>query len=316
MPVNSGFYFLFMAKKKQFARERAAKLLEENKLSLGPEGRTYQLHDKETGELLKDTFTGVDVDAGLFSRNRRQNRLIGKELMRQRALQPRERTVTPTTEETETSTFIPEKLPEFQFTPSNYRGVTLGESTPVTSTPPPTVVKPPAVIETSTELSSRQADVPETVQSKTRENVGDIDLNVPSFNFVTDRDHGLIGIPTSQYTASKEKEVLKEQPFGLKYDTTPYLGELDKVITRQLGRNNRNKYRYAESVKEKYGDSPEALRQWYYDTYPDDAQNWFGIWKDRAAEAQAKKSDNTPPSFWDMFGRGLKRTVNPRGSNR
>lgn len=139
-----------MSKKKLIAKERAGKLLETNQLTYGPQGQTYQLHNKETGKLSTDPMQGVDVGSGLLSRGRRMNKLIGRELVLQNSYQPQSGNKNPNgdaatnttgstagaagTNTATSSTVVPlnGQLPfqpvDLTYTPqqSTYRGVTFG----------------------------------------------------------------------------------------------------------------------------------------------------------------------------------------------
>lgn len=274
-------------KKKQFARERASELLQRSTMTLGPEGRTYQLHDKDTGELVTDPLVGVDVDAGLFSRNRRQNKLIGKELMRQRALLPREQAVK-AAEEAKSSSFVPEKLPEFKFDPGSYRGVTLGKSTQTTGTTNPvsTETQSATPVTTTTPTTTPQQDntVESNQQNGTKEKltIGDIDLS-SSFMPLTTKEHGLMLVPREldEYSPSPEEVKVNEEnarqanlrkQLGINFNVGEHAGAMDEFIGKHLSRDPSARYNYLKRDTKTYGESLEDRRKWYYDKYPGSAK--------------------------------------------
>jgi hypothetical protein len=69
-----------MGKKRLVARNRANELLKTHDVVIGPAGRTYQLKNKETGELYSGDLAGIKLGSGLISKNRRLNKMIGRQL--------------------------------------------------------------------------------------------------------------------------------------------------------------------------------------------------------------------------------------------
>jgi len=71
-----------MGKLRQQAEQRASELLKTSDVKLNREAGTYQLINKATGKTENLPLSGIDVGSGLFAKNRRVNRLIGKSLTR------------------------------------------------------------------------------------------------------------------------------------------------------------------------------------------------------------------------------------------
>lgn len=174
-----------MSKKKLIAKERAGKLLETNQLTYGPQGQTYQLHNKETGKLSTDPMQGVDVGSGLLSRGRRMNKLIGRELVLQNSYQPQSgnknpngdaaTNVTGSTGATATGTTgssavvplngqLPFQPVDLAYTPqpSTFRGITWGMGQQPVISNPADQAKAPVSTVTSPAASSTASNVPAT----------------------------------------------------------------------------------------------------------------------------------------------------------
>ncbi len=71
-----------MGKLKQQAEQRGNELLKTSDVKLDRQAGTYQLINKATGKAENLPLSGIDVGSGLFAKNRRVNRLIGKKLTR------------------------------------------------------------------------------------------------------------------------------------------------------------------------------------------------------------------------------------------
>lgn len=71
-----------MGKLRQQAEQRASELLKTSDVKLNRDAGTYQLINKATGKTENLPLSGIDVGSGLFAKNRRVNRLIGKSLTR------------------------------------------------------------------------------------------------------------------------------------------------------------------------------------------------------------------------------------------
>lgn len=71
-----------MGKLRQRAEQRATELLKTSDVKLDRDAGTYQLINKATKQAENLPLSGIDVGSGLFAKNRRVNRLIGKALTR------------------------------------------------------------------------------------------------------------------------------------------------------------------------------------------------------------------------------------------
>jgi len=71
-----------MRKLKQQAEQRSNEILKTSNVKLDRQAGTYQLINKATDKAENLPLSGIDVGSGLFAKNRRVNRLIGKNLTR------------------------------------------------------------------------------------------------------------------------------------------------------------------------------------------------------------------------------------------
>lgn len=71
-----------MGKLRQQAEQRASELLKTSDVKLNREAGTYQLINKASKQTENLPLSGIDVGSGMFAKNRRMNRLIGKSLTR------------------------------------------------------------------------------------------------------------------------------------------------------------------------------------------------------------------------------------------
>ena len=62
------------------AETKAAELKNKYAISYGDDTSTYQLVDKDSGEAVPVSMAGLGVDEGMFARQRRYKRLIGREV--------------------------------------------------------------------------------------------------------------------------------------------------------------------------------------------------------------------------------------------
>lgn len=258
--------------KKVYAKDRASDLLQSHNVQLGADGKTYQLIDRETGAVNKGPLIGLDINAGLFSKNRRQNKLIGRELMMQGLYGGRS-----------TPTNTPTQQPTPQ--PQTQQGTTQAPTGTKTQSSPSAqsvqLEELPATDNTEViqKPSPQKADI---------ENPSKIDFSpTNSIDGKTFQGFGNI-LKTNKLVAMQPKEV--NTPPSMQYGTFHGYSvknepeEVDSVIKRAIEKENITNPNIRKDIATSYGidnwdpasNNPkmhnrykEAAMKWYASKYPD-----------------------------------------------